>query len=238
MRHLPHQAPDGSPVFVTWNLKGATPKVVLQDLKQQRDRLERQPSRTGESDRERNIRQSKILFAAADGYLDRAVVGPMHLKDPEAAEIVEDSILFGAVERYDLFAWCVMSNHVHMLLTPSWRGADEAEFEKSQAGKPDVREWDLPSIMKGIKGYTAYRINKLQGAQGRVFWLDESYDHWARDEAEMMRIIEYIEENPVKAGLCSRAEEWPRSSARFRGEWRPGTAYKVRQAFQPDESQG
>ena len=207
----------------------------------------------------------------------------MHLKDPAAAKIVEDAILFGADERYDLFAWCVMSNHVHVLLTPRFRGAEEAGFEKSQAGKPDVplsqarkpdvplsqarkpdvplsqarkpdvplsqarkpdvplsqarkpdvplsqarkpdvplsqarkpdvplsqarkpdvplsqarkpdvplsqarkpdvplsqarkpdvRDWGLPNITMGIKGYTAYRINELQGERGRVLgWMN------------------------------------------------------------------
>ena len=215
---------------------------------------------------ERNIREGKILFAAGDRYLDEAVEGPMHLKDPEAARIVEDSILFGAGERYDLFAWSVMSNHVHVLLTPRTRASVEAKLDQSQAGKPDlrgsqagkpdllgsqagkpdvlgsqagkpdvlgsqagkpdVRDWDVPSIMKGIKGYTARRINDLQGARGRVFWRDESYDHWARDEAEIIRIVHYIEENPVKARLASQAANWPRSSARFRTNWKPGEAYR------------
>ena len=128
----------------------------------------------------------------------------MHLKDPRAARIVEDCLRLGAGERYDLFAWCIMSNHVHVLLTP---------------------RWDLSKIMQRIKGHTAYQINGLQDARGRVFWQDESYDHWSRDEAEMFRIIHYIENNPVAARLCERADEWPWSSARLREDWAPGSAY-------------
>src|SRR5262249_30720679 len=154
-----------------------------------------QPTRPGETLAGRRIRENKILFALADRFLDQAVEGPMHLKDPRAAKIVEDSILFGAGERYDLFAWCVMSNHVHVLLTPRWK---------------------LGKAIQGIKGYTAHEINRLQDARGRTFWQDESYDHWSRDEAEMLRIIHYIENNPVASGLCQRPEEWPWSSARFR----------------------
>ena len=153
-----------------------------------------------------------MAFLLADRYLDSAANGPLDLQEPAAAKIVEDSILFGATERYALFAWCVMANHVHVLLTP---------------------HWELSRITQGIKGYTAHQINALGGRRGRNLWQDESFDHWARDEEELMRIIHYIEHNPVAAGLCRRPEEWRWSSARFRGGWPAGTIY-VGQAFEPD----
>jgi type I restriction enzyme R subunit len=206
-RHLPHQIPEGFPIFLTWNLKGAVPTEVIERLRRERKRLEREPRRAGESEADRTVRHGKIIFGISDRWLDRAASGPLHLKDPGAAKIVEDSILFGVPERYALFAWCVMANHVHLLLTPNW---------------------DLKDVTRGIKGYTAHRINGLQSARGRVFWQDESFDHWARDEEEVARIIHYIEQNPVVAGLCDRPEDWPWSSARFRSVWPVG------QAFQPD----
>jgi REP element-mobilizing transposase RayT len=204
-RHLPHQVPEDSPIFLTWNLKGAIPPAAIENLTRQRRRLEEQTPRAGETIAERRIRESKIIYAAADRFLDQAVDGPMHLNDPRATKSVEDAIIFGAGSRYDLFAWCVMSNHVHVLLTP---------------------RCELPDVTKGIKGYTAYQINRLQNARGRVFWQDESYDHWARDETEILRIIHYIEQNPVAAGLCQRPENWPRSSARFRQDWPAGNVFE------------
>jgi putative transposase len=203
-RHLPHQVPEGVPIFLTWNLKGAMPLAAIEELRRERRRLEDQPPRPGESTSQRRIRENKLLFAAADRFLDQAVTGPIHLKDPRAAKIVEDSLLFGAGDRYELFAWCVMSNHVHVLLTPRRK---------------------LSKVTQGIKGYTAHQINGLQDARGRVFWQDESYDHWSRDDAEMLRIIHYIENNPVAAGLCQRADDWSWSSARHRTDWAPGEAY-------------
>ncbi len=204
-RHLPHIVPEGVPIFLTWNLKGAMPQAVLESLRAERERLEQQPHRAGETLTDRNIRQNKILFAIADRYLDRTVDGPKHLADPPAAEIVEESIRSGSGVLYDLFAWCIMSNHVHVLLTP---------------------RVELQEITKAIKGSTSFQINGLHGARGRVFWQDESYDHWVRDEEEMFRIIHYIEHNPVAALLCQRPEAWPRSSARFREQWKAGEAYK------------
>jgi putative transposase len=232
-RHLPHEVPDDVPIFVTWNLKGAMPAAAIARLRGERERLERQPARSGELPRDRRIRESKILFGMADKVLDAATEGPLHLKDPRAAKIVEDSIFFGVVgqafqpdsgptgqpgkaelqpafregpKRYDLFAWCVMANHVHVLLKPVW---------------------ELKEVMQGIKGYTAYEINGLQEARGRVFWQDESFDHWVRDEEELIRIIDYIENNPVKAGLCARPEDWPWSSARFRIHWPVGQPFQA-----------
>jgi type I restriction enzyme R subunit/putative DNA methylase len=48
---------------------------------------------------------------------------------------------------------------------------------------------------------------------GERFWQDESFDHWVRSEGEFIRIQKYIENNPVKAGLVAKAEDWPWSSA-------------------------
>jgi putative transposase len=203
-RHLPHYVPEGFPIFLTWNLKGALPQEVVESLHQERQRLEREPPRKGEDEKRRKRRHDKILFAFADRYLDNTDKGPMHLANPAAAKILEDSFLFGVSERYDLLAWCVMANHAHIFLEP---------------------RWELERITQGIKGFTAHQINALQEQQGRVFWQDESYDHYARDEAEVLRIIQYIENNPVAANLCVRSEDWPWSSARFRSDWPPGQPF-------------
>jgi REP element-mobilizing transposase RayT len=175
-RHLPHEIPEAALVFVTWNLKGAMSEKSVARLRGERQCLERQPARAGESLRERRIRESKIVFGLADKVLDNANSGPLYLKDDDAAKIVEHSILFGATERYALYAWCVMANHVHVVLKPIWT---------------------LAKVMQGIKGFTSHEINGVQNARGRVLWQDESYDHWVRDEGELARIIDYIENNPV-----------------------------------------
>jgi putative transposase len=203
-RHLPHRVPEGSPIFLTWNLKGALPGEVIEMLRRERERLERGPTREGESTAERKVRHGKILFGITDGYLDRTDKGPMHLADPASAKLVEDALLFGVSERYDLFAWCVMGNHVHVLLEP---------------------RWELKKVTQGIKGYTAHEINARHGQQGRVFWQDESYDHWVRDETEVFQIIDYIENNQVAAGLCTRPEDWSFSSARLRESWPRGQPF-------------
>ena len=245
-RHLPHQVPSGYPIFLNWNLKGAVPRQVIDELEEKARRLANEPRRAGESDQDRRVRHAKVLFARRDASLDRDFHlfvsstdkqiytfenRPMWLADPFAACEVVKSFLWGVETRYRLWAFVVMGNHVHGLLTP---------------------EVDLEVITQGIKGFTAYQINKTQSARGRIFWQDESFDHWVRDDEEFFRVINYIEQNPVVAGLCEQADQWVWSSAllRKRYAWKPGepfpTACKdvakqqiesmlpVRQAFQPD----
>ncbi len=170
-RHLPHQIPERVPIFVTCNLKGAIPQEVRERFQREREQLEREPLRPAESLTARQIRHSKIVFAMTDEFLDGQKTGPLWLQEPREAKQVEDAILFGVPERYELYAYCVMPNHMHLLMTPIWK------YRK---------------LMQGLKGYTAHEINGLLHRREEEFWQDESYDHWPRDEAEFFRIIAYI----------------------------------------------
>jgi REP element-mobilizing transposase RayT len=104
--------------------------------------------------------------------------------------------------RYDLIAYVVMPSHIHWLFRPlaDW----------SATLRPD--QSPLAIIMHSVLSFTAHECNQLLGQTG-AFWQGESYDHCVRDERELERIVQYIEMNPVKAGLCVRPEDWPFSSA-------------------------
>jgi REP element-mobilizing transposase RayT len=52
------------------------------------------------------------------------------------------------------------------------------------------------------------RLAEERLGQAGAFWLHESYDHYVRDEKELSRIITYVLNNPVKAGLIKRWQEW------------------------------
>lgn len=71
----------------------------------------------------------------------------------------------------------------------------------------------ISRITQGLKGYVAREANRWLGRTGQTFWQDESYDHWARDEAELARIVTYTESDPVRCGLVARPEDWRWSSA-------------------------
>ncbi len=133
-------------------------------------------------------------FAIMDRILDEVRTGPFYLRQEAIAQIVIDAIRYGAVtlQRYEAHAWVIMPNHVHLLITPAV---------------------ELARITKSLKGITARRANAILRVAGKPFWQDESYDHLVRSEQQFERIRSYIEQNPVRAGLTSMAEDYPWSSA-------------------------
>src|SRR5207253_4117112 len=110
--------------------------------------------------------------------------------------------------RYDVLALVVMPSHFHWVFRPldSW----------VQQLEPDEKErTPRERIMHSIKRYTARECNQRLRLEG-AFWQRESYDHWVRDVDELERIINYVEYNPVKAGLVTDGKLWPFNSAKIR----------------------
>src|SRR2546425_1749321 len=201
-RKLPHWHPDGATLFVTWRLKDSLPKPALERIQETGKLLEREVASPGETLDDRKVRHFKKLFALADDILDRATDGPLWLKEPAVASMVEEVLLNRYGHFYFLWAYVVMANHVHIFVQP----------KQDSSGQ----YFQLGDITQRLKGYTSREGNKIVGQTGKAFWQIESFDHWARDESEFYRIISYIDHNPVKAGLVSTPEEWLWSSARER----------------------
>ena len=95
-----------------------------------------------------------------DRLLDRGASGPWYLRRPELAGMVVAALHDGErrFHRYQLHAYVVMPNHVHLLVTP----------------QVVARRWLAP-----LKGFTAYRANELLSSHGQAFWQDESYDQFS-----------------------------------------------------------
>jgi REP element-mobilizing transposase RayT len=72
----------------------------------------------------------------------------------------------------------------------------------------------MSQVLHSWKSYTSQQINGLLGLTG-PFWQVESFDRYIRDERHFERTRKYIEENPVKAGLCEESIDWPYGSASF-----------------------
>lgn len=138
-------------------------------------------------------------FLTLDRYADRGVSGPLWLKDPRIAQLIRNTLWCGERDRcfYTLSAWVIMPNHVHVLMEPMV---------------------PLPVITRWLKGSTARKANQILGRTGKVFWQEESFDHWIRNNNELNRIVRYIEYNPVTAGLVRAPGDWQWSSARLAGE--------------------
>ncbi len=183
-RRLPHIYPQGKSLFVTWHLHGSLPHNLYPPP---------------------DTRNAGRAFVWMDRQLDSARSGPLYLKQAPIAQLVVDSIRHCGeqLEYYDLEAFVVMANHVHLLAMP-------------RVG---------PSrFLQTLKGYTAREANRVLGRTGEPFWQAESYDHWVPDERESERIKAYIENNPVQAGLVARAADYPWSSATGKAEMNLGSA--------------
>lgn len=165
--------------FLTFRLNDSLPQEVLDKWKTELAQC---------SEIERKI----VLHERIEKYLDCGY-GKCYLKIPEAAEIMQNALLYHDEAKYKLIAWTIMPNHVHILLKP---------FE------------GLGTIEHSIKSFTANAINKLLGRSGTL-WQKEVFDRYIRDFEHFHNTIAYIDNNPMKARLCEQAEDWQFGSAWF-----------------------
>ena len=221
-RNLPHIQPPGATFFLTFHLAGSLPRSVLQQWKAEKLRLLNLESNSDRVTDERKIFEEKEKsdewkrqwFRKIEKTLDDAQSGPVWLKDDQIAKVVADSMHYLDGKVYHLDAYCIMANHVHVVFTPlpiqplnvartfSLRDNDNDAQTKSLCYNT------LSSIMQSLKGYTARKANQRLGRRG-AFWQHESYDHCVRNPNEWRRIITYVLNNPVKAGLVDDWEKWP-----------------------------
>jgi putative DNA methylase len=72
--------------------------------------------------------------------------------------------------------------------------------------------YSLSDVVHSWKSYTANAINRLNGGEG-AFWMPEYHDRYIRDDRHLKAVVEYIENNPVTAGLVDKKQAWRYSSA-------------------------
>jgi len=112
--------------------------------------------------------------------------------------MVQQSLLTFDRLRYHLIAWVVMPNHVHVLFEP-------------------IHGWTVAKIVASWKKFTARQIcdhqRSLRETPSDPVWHREYWDRFIRDQTHLLQAIDYIHQNPVKAGLVAAAHAWPWSSA-------------------------
>lgn len=212
-RDLPHIDVEGKPVFITACLDGSLPAAGLKQIRALRDEFSERKKPDELSNADWEMKKHKLVFKLVESILDGASPAK-DLEDDRLAEIVQNAFLHFADERYKLFAFVVMPSHHHwvFLPDPTWWEA----LASSQLGKKHKRT-PREVISHSIQSFTATQCNRLRGVTG-AFWQVETFDHYARDENELLRIITYIEQNPVVAGLAARAVDYRWSSARIRAK--------------------
>ena len=140
-------------------------------------------------------RLRELFSTRVEAFLD-AGQGPCWLRRSEIAGSVADALRHFDHVRYGLAAWCVMPNHVHVVVEP-------------QSGH------SLPAILKSWKGFSGTVANRLVGRTGD-FWQAEYYDHLIRDEADFVHAVGYVLANPAKAGLVDWPWVWVSDAAKAR----------------------
>ena len=111
---------------------------------------------------------------------------------------------------FELFAWVVMPEHVHLLMRPKSGSllSDALRSLKTSVAKRVLRRWlelDAPVL------------EKIRTPRGELrFWQKGGgFDRNVRDLEEFCREVRYIHRNPVERGLVGRPEDWRWSSVRW-----------------------
>jgi type I restriction enzyme R subunit/putative DNA methylase len=141
-----------------------------------------------------------------EAWLD-AGHGSCVLRAAAIAGMVQASFLHFDAERYRLLAWVVMPNHVHVLFEPmaAWTMARIVASWKSFTGR---------RIAEHMDGEESQAGDWRSRAGGRV-WQREYWDRYVRNENHLHAAMYYIHQNPVKASLVEKAEDWPWRCARL-----------------------
>jgi REP element-mobilizing transposase RayT len=198
---LPHLYKEGGSYFVTFRLLDAVDTSVK---KCSRDGCTTTKLRANSRDGGTTSRRAKRHTLSPERevvLIARETEPPLRLGScvlirPEIAELVQGALRHFHGQCYYLSAWCVMPNHVHVVVTPN-------------------NGWELSAILHSWKSFTAHQANKMLNRQG-PFWERESFDHLIRTFEHFEAFIHYVENNPVAARLCQAPEDWVWNSAHLR----------------------
>jgi REP element-mobilizing transposase RayT len=130
------------------------------------------------------------VFLEMEKYLDCAP-HVCHLTHPGVADIVTEALQYRhAKGDWQLIEYVIMPNHIHLFY---------------RTGKP------MQELLDGFKSRTGRQASQILGLSGR-FWQRDWFDHWSRSPAQDEKIVRYIQQNPVKAGLVQEFTDWPHGS--------------------------
>jgi putative transposase len=189
--YLPHF--DGREVIqhVTFHPADSLPREVLERVEEE--------IRILPADKQETERRKRV-----EDWID-AGHGSCVLREPAVAAMVQSAFLHFDGLRYRLLAWVVMPNHVHVLFQ-------------------SLGDWTVAKIVASWKKFTARAICDFRraGAPGNAnlpigrnptpVWHREYWDRFIRNDRHFQQAVEYIHQNPVKAGLVERPEDWQWSS--------------------------
>lgn len=194
---LPHHQEAGQIISLNWRLSFSLPQH-LQDIIAEMKELGNsyKDERKQESARQIFQKNYAIKMQLLDEHLGKCQTNDINLCNAQLAKIVTQSLSYYDGSLYLLHAYCLMPNHLHLLIQPLPKG--EAMYHK------------ISDCVQKLKSFTSKEINHLLDRTGAL-WQHEYYDRFIRDDADYARTVMYYLNNPVKAGLVKYQKDWPYS---------------------------
>lgn len=200
-RKLPHFDHEGATFFVTFRLENSIPAPIARDLKRQRTAAIAALKNADVQDKQQQLYDiEKTYFLRFEALLDHPTYGDRYLNEPEYAKVLIDILKEYDGRFYHLDAYCIMPNHVHLLLDTS--------VQLNEDGFPPEDYQYLKDIMRRIKSKSAVFLNRLRHTRGQI-WEEESYDRYIRNKQHRDYVENYIIQNPIKAHLGSVENPYP-----------------------------
>ena len=172
-KKIPHWDQACCVQFVTFRLADSLPQFKLQEYRQTKSQwMESHPKPWDEQTQKE---YDHTFTEVMDKWID-AGYGECILKDERVRNIVAEAVMHFDGDRYNIYAYVIMPNHVHVLMSPADGNS-------------------LQGIVGGWKRYTSSQINRLLNREGSV-WERECFDHLVRNADEFYAHVCYIKDNP------------------------------------------
>jgi len=200
--NLPHYQPPNATYLVNIRLAGSLPREALARIQREYQTFKRSlASRHIRSQEIETYRERQLqYYMDIDRLLDANALKQNLLVREDIAELVAASLRLNDGKKYVLIAYCIMPNHVHIILGI---GAPWLNTVDDTGKKP----FPVTRHIGSMKKYTARKANALLARDG-PFWQNESYDHVIRDDVELKSLLWYVLNNPVAAGLVEQWTDW------------------------------
>jgi REP element-mobilizing transposase RayT len=181
---LPHWEVVDGRYFITIHLRGAIPLEGQNRIREMSAGL----SNFAQATNPKVLALQRQIFQEMECWLDRTPYCS-DLKIPAIADMCVEAIVNRGQRSWKPLEWVIMPSHIHLFL--------------------ELTEPGLKKQIEQFKRWTGHQASQILQRKGIPFWQSEWFDHWSRSDAQDEQIINYIRQNPVKAGLVADYKLWP-----------------------------